>query len=527
MMGKKLSKITALFLLIFSVQTLAQPVVSIIASGATRISVAPTSLAAIYYTVTNNTNRNLVLNLEPLQGITQSTTGAPYVCGHPIALGPHGHCLLTLIANGSQLPKHPVTGLRLSRKTNQSKIYSTPPSGQDIYVTQASDIPGLVIVSGDPIRLQGYIANETTPITKVLTLQNASTTLTTKSIEVALTSVEGSLPSDVTVDATNCNPPEGLLPGQTCLVYFTPATPSGSPNATEFFDVIITADDNAKYQTTARLTLNPPVPITFSSEAFGTGPQIIPFPEGSGSLQLTLTNISSEPQTLQFAAPDRWNKVSITGCSSPLSPAGSPSSSCVLEFTAAQPNYAGIFTITAISNESSLTVPVPMAFADSDNNLVYSVQNSSYRAVYPNPGYLQWCPPGDNPCNQITTHADDLYNGLSNTNAITTAFGESDPNYAASLCVNLVSSNYYLPAICELGDSLQSAGCKPNTDNIYSNLVQYGFLEQFNGPFWSSTEIQAGAAWLEFFYGPFFSYQYQYVSDFYASVACVTNKTYP
>lgn len=523
-MGKQLRKITALFFILFSCQTLAEPVVSIVASGATKVSVPPNSLAAIYYTVTNNTSRSMTFELEPLRGITQSTTGAPYVCKKPIALGPYEHCLLTLIVNGSQLPNWPVTGLRLSRKTNQSKIYSTPPTGQDLYVTQAPDVPSLVVISGDPIRLNGFIDNQTTPVTKVLIVQNASTTLTTKNIQVALTSVEGSTPSDVSVDATDCNPAGGVPPGQTCMINFTPATQSGLPSAPEYFDVIISANNNAMYQTTAHLILNPPVPIIYSSTTYNNGPQIIPFPVSSGNLQLTLTNISSETQTLRFTAPQNWSNVSYSGCASPLSPTG-PSSSCVLIFTSTRPNYAGIFTIKATSNNTSVTIPVSIAFADADNNLVYSVNGSSYNAVQTNPGYLQWCPPGNNPCNQTTTNAVSLYNGLANTTAITTIFGENDPNYAASYCANLTGGNYYLPAICELGDSTQSAGCTPNTNNIYSNLVKYGFLANFIGPFWSSTEIQKGAAWLEFYFGPHFSYQYQYVTDFYANVACVVNKS--
>jgi hypothetical protein len=73
-----------------------------------------------------------------------------------------------------------------------------------------------------------------------------------------------------------------------------------------------------------------------------------------------------------------------------------------------------------------------------------------------------------------------------------------------------------------LGDSDQGAECVASTDNIYTQLVQYGFLSNLNGPFWSSSEINAGAAWLEFFYPPLVAFQYPYVTNIYGSVACVT-----
>ncbi|CAM2940052.1 protein with a bacterial immunoglobulin-like domain [Legionella steigerwaltii] len=529
-MCNQLSKLMVVFLVLFCAEVMAKPVVSIVASGKTSVSVPQNTLAAIYYTVTNNSSRPLTLNLEPLTGITQSVAGAPIVCGQPIVLPPQGSCLLTLVANGNNLPRSPVTGLRLSRKTKASKVYSMPTPGQDIYVIRGSNTPELVVISGDPIIL--YEVLNTAPVTKVLTIQNASTNLIVNSIAVELTSWSQSNPNDVLIDASNCNRAGGLLPGQTCMINFTPAMLATPIKTTEKFDVIISANGSSKTQTTAHLTLNPPVPITYSSAQYSDNPQIVPFP--SGSLQLTLTNISGEAQTLNFTLPSSWRGVSYTGCSNPLA----ANSSCILTLSSTQANYASLFTINATSSSGYTSkILVPVAFVDADNNLVYSVNASTYSAVNMNHAVListsnvgyQWCSTSLTNCNQITTGATNSYNGMVNSSQIIAAFtaqGAALNTYAAGYCATLpngtLNLNYYLPAICELGDSLQGAGCNPNTDNIYSNLIQYGFLSNFNGPFWSATEITTGAAWLDFFYGPVIGYQYQYVTNFYASVACVT-----
>ena len=535
-MSNQLSKIMALFFAMFCTQVMANSVVSIVASGQTSVSVPQSTLAAIYYTVTNNSSRNLTLNLEPLQGITQSVAGGPMVCGQPIILPPTGSCLLTLIANGNNLPNSPVTGLRLYRNTKASKVYSMPPPGQDIYVTKGTNTPELVVISGEPVTL--YQAPNTnppsTPVTKVLTIQNASPHLIVHTLTVELTFMSQGNPNDVLINASDCNRAEGLLPGQTCVINFTPAMLTPPISAAEKFEVILSANQSSRAQATAHLTLNPPVPITYSSMLYSDNPQIVPFPLSSGNLELTLKNISNDVQTLSFTPPSHWAGVSYIGCTTPVA----PNMSCTLTFTSTRANYAGLFSITATSStDYKSNILVPVAFADADNNLVYSVNTfaSTYSAVNTsnialisptNVGY-QWCPSGmASPCN-ITTNATSLYNGMSNTLAITSTFSLYPINtYAAGYCTSIPSGTlnlgYYLPSICELGDKFQGAGCNPNTNNIYSNLIQYGFLSNFNGPFWSSTEINAGASWLEFFYVPSIAWQYEYLTNFYSSVVCVT-----
>ena len=532
-MSKKLSKIIVLIFALLSIEVMAQPVVSILAAGATSIAVPPNTLAAIYYNITNNTPQTLTLNYEPLPGITQSTSG-DQVCGQPIVLAPNASCLFTLVANGSNLPSSPVKGLRLYREVRSGKIYSTPPSGQDIYVTSGSSTPELIVVSGDPVVLY----QSSSPVTKVLTIQNASTSLTVSSITVSL----NPYPNPVIIDKTDCN--SGLQPGQTCAINFTPT--GTALTSAQQFEVIVSANGNSSAQATASLTLNPVVPITYNSHTYGSNPQIVTFGVNN-PLYIRLNNVSGEDQTLSFNPPNYWSQVNISGCTSISS-----NGTCTLILNSSKANYAGLFTINSTSRSGYTTqVLMPVAFQDISNNLVYSVNPPYYLAIQttpqnpppqnPPPQYSpnQWCSSSANPnCNLFVTGATDLNNGFVNTSNITSTFTSVNyllNTYAAGYCSNLSTSglSYYLPAVCELGNDLQGAGCATGTDNIYNNLIQYGFLTNFIGPFWSSTantdsnniEIP-GSAWLQFLYTSYIGFQYTYFTDFNASFACAAQGTY-
>ncbi len=103
----------------------------------------------------------------------------------------------------------------------------------------------------------------------------------------------------------------------------------------------------------------------------------------------------------------------------------------------------------------------------------------------------------DGACNskQILAH----YNSIINS---------SPSYYAASLCQGTINqySDWYLPAICELGYDIEriGSGCgsfySPRLQNIQSNLVDR--LDLLTGYYWSSTEVSVAAqsvAWAEHF----------------------------
>lgn len=87
--------------------------------------------------------------------------------------------------------------------------------------------------------------------------------------------------------------------------------------------------------------------------------------------------------------------------------------------------------------------------------------------------------------------------GECNSDVITTFYNAINTNlYAAGLCQATISgrSDWYLPAICELGyDTLTTgSGCgtslAPTLDNVQSNLVDNSNIGSLTGNYWSSTE---------------------------------------
>lgn len=156
--------------------------------------------------------------------------------------------------------------------------------------------------------------------------------------------------------------------------------------------------------------------------------------------------------------------------------------------------------------------------------------------------------------NYNTTNAQSLtdgeYNNLTgNTHLITHALIYGLPNnpatYAAALCYNYTggsasSGDWYLPAICEMGNTgVLGTPCSgsDNIDNIYSNLYGLGFLQNMNGGenpiysggYWSSTELSGPTssygAWGQVF-GSGDGLQFNFSKNYPFGVRCVWAFTY-
>lgn len=103
-----------------------------------------------------------------------------------------------------------------------------------------------------------------------------------------------------------------------------------------------------------------------------------------------------------------------------------------------------------------------------------------------------------------------LTDGQANTAAILAQYAglELPANYAAGLC-NLSASggqtDWYLPAICEMGHDEAGAGTScgsaaaPLVENMQSNLVADGTLTGLPPRYWSSTQSSASLAWQQEF----------------------------
>jgi len=115
------------------------------------------------------------------------------------------------------------------------------------------------------------------------------------------------------------------------------------------------------------------------------------------------------------------------------------------------------------------------------------------------------------------TNATSLTDGASNTELIVTAVGPGD--YAATVCTGYeidsegntpcvtgtCYSNWYLPAICQMGASGGSANCPGGLENIETNLAALYTAcvgaECLTVNYWSSTEDSAFVAWFQSYAG--------------------------
>ncbi len=117
----------------------------------------------------------------------------------------------------------------------------------------------------------------------------------------------------------------------------------------------------------------------------------------------------------------------------------------------------------------------------------------------------------------VTTNATSLTDGSSNTALIVTAVGPG--NYAAAVCsdyeidsagnspcvTGTCYSDWYLPAICQMGASGGAASCAGGIDNIETNLASLYTAcvgaECLTINYWSSTETSAFVAWFQSYAG--------------------------
>lgn len=115
--------------------------------------------------------------------------------------------------------------------------------------------------------------------------------------------------------------------------------------------------------------------------------------------------------------------------------------------------------------------------------------SSTFIAWQPNCGSVATC---------TSTTANDSFNGENNTASIVSALSSTPSSqYAAGTCAadsTGTYSNWYLPAICELGYGDGSNDCgtaaSPTIQNMQSNLVDTGIISLVD-IYWSSTQTAA------------------------------------
>ena len=113
----------------------------------TTLSVLSGETYLVQYTVTNQSIRAHMLTMQPIQGITQLTTG-PGVCGNPFVLTGKAFCTLSLQVNGSQLTQPILDGPIVCEQGSVLQCYR-PASANILHITQATDA-GITLTNVSP-----------------------------------------------------------------------------------------------------------------------------------------------------------------------------------------------------------------------------------------------------------------------------------------------------------------------------------------------------------------------------------------
>lgn len=186
-----------------------QPVWTFEPLTSTNLAVPANSTALIQYRVTNQSRKNHVLTMNPIQGIVQITTGVGR-CGNPFILTGNNSCILTMQVIGSQLTG-PILGGPIVCQVGGGQCYQ-PNAANSLRITQAAPITNAVVnVVNSPLTLavnglpgQLIIYNTTTEV--------AATNVTANFTGTALA-------GRVTETGNTC---AIVPPGGSCTLTFTP-----------------------------------------------------------------------------------------------------------------------------------------------------------------------------------------------------------------------------------------------------------------------------------------------------------------
>ncbi len=245
----------------------------------------------------------------------------------------------------------------------------------------------------------------------------------------------------------------------------------------------------------------------------------IPVTGGSGALTITNTGTTYTAYNVYATLPPGWTAVTpdATDCVT-IAPNGG---TCTLLFTSAVP-YVAQGGIVITGDDISSPPTAALAFTI-EGYLVFSVDSLTSASVIDTAdlAITQWGNIG------VTTGAQSLTDGLSNTSTITNTSGiggSTAVDCDESVNGGAAPGTWYLPAICQMGPAGQGASCPTGLASM-DTLMQLGFatLSQFS---WSSTEYSASGAWVELFYPDGNSYQASTGKSFVLSARCVRSMAY-
>lgn len=557
------NKLLMVFLLTITALSYAgAPVWTFTPLTATSVSVPSNGTATIQYQVTNQSAKSHSLLMTPIAGITQTTTGAG-VCSSPFTLPSRGSsCTLSLTVNGSQLT-HSITdgpivceqgstlqcyrpspsnvlninvgmleytiggtvsglsgsvvlqnngadnetvssdgGFTFSTAITEGSPYAvtvlTQPTGQTCAVTNGSGTVGSTNVTNVGVTC---VSNDTTLTASVSTLglsvncqpssactgtQNAALTGTPRLITITNTGSNSAtnvtylpspptLPSGTTISPASCGT---IAASGTCVLTITPGD-TASATAGDTSPTPITLSISGTNTNTLTPTLNI---VTYGSIYQGgyiyavddTTPD-------TGSIGGTV--VTQTDQAPRFPGGVVWssngtNSTSVSNDSIPGIAETSTTGSSVPTYAAAQTLFNSNY-----SNESTFPFPSSGSFSSCNGRTNGACNSTNILTLY----------------NTYITNY-----GIGGSPYTLSSGPTTSSFYAAGRCTATISgySDWYLPAICEMGPNSNDSGCSASTQNIVNQLpglvgdpnagipsisCTYG-ANCLAGNYWSSTE---------------------------------------
>lgn len=391
----------------------------------------------------------------------------------------------------------------------------------------------------------GYaVAVLTQPAGQTCSLVHASGTATTSVTDVALTCAN--IPTYTVTPSSGGN---GSISPSTAVVVNTGAsqgfvaTPDSSYGVDQWLVDGAVVQSGGSVFTLANITANHTVAVTFGQSTLSLSVSSLALSvTGGGALTgeprvITVTNTGSlDAQNFAVNYPT-WPSGTTAGssCGSTLAAGLScgititPSSNATSGCEAGTAPTPGVVSVTADNANTNQVDVVILAygciyqggylFAVDDTTPITGSIAGKIVAQTDNSTGIAWDNGGS-----LDTGAGSLTDGATNT--INIVSNQSFGAYAAQLCADYeidslgntpcltgstCYSDWYLPAICEMGydEQNQGSGCgtgaSPTRQNIQSNLVDSGPLGSLLGSYWSSTQnigAPTNEAWLQVFITP-------------------------
>ena len=412
----------------------------------TTLSVPSNSTATVQYRVTNQSPAPHTLMMVPITGITQTTTAGH--CPNPFTLsGGNPSCTLTLLVTGSALNADINAGPKLCQQGPNGK-----PSPLQCYRPSKSNRLSIMVTA--PVSLTTTISASVTAL--ALKTSGAARTITLTNTGASTASSVTYSPSPALPVGTGITPAScgNIAPAGTCVLTITPGATASA----------------AAYDTN-------PTPITLSVQGTNTN-----------TLTPTLNIVA-------LASVYQSGFIYSIDDTTPITGSIGGKVAAVTDQAAAYP--AGIIWS---SGGSGTTVSYIAIFGISETST----------SLIPNPSTGPIT--GQSACNGAYDGACDTTNIVTYYNANRTAGGAAPTpltQYASGLCKASIGgfTDWYLPAICEMGPAFNGSGCSAGTPNMVTNLPSLltactAGTSCLAGHYWSSTEGSgnpSNVAWFQFF----------------------------